>query len=381
MNVKSLLSIINNISNDAFLSMKILLNNIDVIDDPLSMTSLYNGLSGLALLETDIFSYSKKKKNLERAEYYLSNSFNIINKYKSKFNSGLFIGMAGHAWAECRFTEATGHKGDRAIKILNYILTKEKINHTKTHAYDIIRGDAGKGITFLYGYELFNNKKYFTYSRKIAQNMISNGSKYGVLINDYYSNNSKLLSFSHGASGIIYFLYKLSLFTKDDKLNMMVNETINLLTNKMEITGNYALWQEDIKKNYVTPYWCSGTSGICLLFTKIHNEIGDYSNIIRMAVNSVNVAASGSNTYGLCHGLAGIGEFIIEAENVTGISFKDEKDRVLNFILSEYLNKRQMRYEKIVNPKISTEFMTGYPGIAHFILRYLDPSIKHFSLL
>ena len=68
MNVKSLLSIINNISNDAFLSMKILLNNIDVIDDPLSMTSLYNGLSGLALLETDIFSYSKKKKNLERAE-------------------------------------------------------------------------------------------------------------------------------------------------------------------------------------------------------------------------------------------------------------------------------------------------------------------------
>ena len=65
-----------------------------------------------------------------------------------------------------------------------------------------------------------------------------------------------------------------------------------------------------------------------------------------MAVNSVTVAASGSNTYGLCHGLAGIGEFIIEAENATGTSFKEEKDKILTSILSEYMNKRQTRYKK-----------------------------------
>ena len=381
MEAKSLLYIVNEISNKALLNTKTLLENIDVIDDPVSMVSLYNGLSGLALLEADIYAYSKKEEDLQRADYYLTNSFNVIKKHIGMFNSGLFIGMAGYVWAECRFIEATGYNNKRATKILDYLSTNKTIRGTKTPIDDIIYGNAGKGLALLYGYRLFGNKTYLSAAYKVAEQIISNRTNDGLWINDSDSINSKLLSFSHGASGILYFLYEMFVTTKEDKFKTVVKETLDILINKMKVINNCAVWQNDMKKSTVTPYWCSGTSGICLLFTKANKAIGNYSDITRMAINSVAVAANGSNAYGLCHGLAGIGEFIIDAENTMHTSFNEDKDKVLSFILSEYVNKMQMQSENRFNHRLSKEFMTGYPGIAHFILRYLDPSIKHFSLL
>ena len=98
-------------------------------------------------------------------------------------------------------------------------------------------------------------------------------------------------------------------------------------------------------------------------------------------VDSVILASNGSNTYGLCHGLAGIGEFTIETECVLKTSFKKEKEKIRSLILSEYLNKTNITRNKLTNPRLAKEFMTGYPGIAHFIIRYWNPSVKHFSLL
>ena len=53
------------------------------------------------------------------------------------------------------------------------------------------------------------------------------------------------------------------------------------------------------------------------------------------AANSAMIAANGCNTYGLCHGLAGIGEFIIETERVLKTQMNTHKNKILSLIISE----------------------------------------------
>lgn len=382
MDRKYLLDIAIEISNDAFLKTNLLLKNINIIDDPVNLISLYHGLAGLALLEADIFCVTKNKINLDRAKYYIQYSLGVSEGYGKKLNSGLFIGNGGIVWSQCRLIDANKTKTEEAKKLMKQLSNDEKKKIiSKMPINDIIYGDAGKGLILLKKYKVSNEKSYLSSAYKIAENIIHNRTNNGLWISEIESEKAELLSFSHGASGIAYFLYEVFAITKESRFEIVVKKIINLLIEKEKANKDYVVWQNDVKKNAVTPYWCSGTSGIGLLFARAHKNIGDYSDTLNKMVDSVILASNGSNTYGLCHGLAGIGEFIIETEYVLKISFKEEKEKILSLILSEYLNKTNMTRNKLTNPHLAKEFMTGYPGIAHFIIRYLNPSVKHFSLL
>lgn len=371
MNNAFLYNVICNISDSTFNHYKNFWENINSISDPISASSIYHGSAGLALFEADFYRLTGSAQHLKRAKIYLNDAYNKSVSVKAA-NPGLFIGLGGITWAISRFPSDLIKVSLPVIKATN----KENI--------DIFYGKAGIGLNYIQKYIISKESVYLRKALEIANDIISLAEVQGLISTDGISERTdEYYGFAHGIAGIAYFLYELFKFTKNKKILDMVHKIgIILINKKSEKHGNIT-WPKSRENDDIMPYWCHGLAGIGLTFSQLANLGEPYRTTLLKVAESLEITSTGVTSYGLCHGLAGVGETFIEIEKVFGSNQFNGKNIVLKYIMEDMDKDSKGDYIFGGSDEEShyTELMIGHPGIAHFLMRCIDSSIPHFSLI
>lgn len=337
-----------------------------VIEDTIRSASFYYGLSGLAYMEADMFYLTKSLKHKSRANKYIRLAYDALKK-TNQLDNGFITGVGGVAWASMRLNEV-GIKSQTAPILELFLDTK-----TGKMAFDIASGSAGRGLVMLRAYRLTSNRIYYNEAKKEAKFLIKK-------IPQIRKNNT-YWGFAHGISGVGYFLLELYITSKDEVYKKFCIEISRTLCREARANKNSAFWEFGPASNNTWPYWCHGASGIGIFLTRLHNSMGGYSQIIKLASKGVVYGLRPTNNYGICHGIAGIGNFLLEAQAALNKPVGGVEAILKLISLDISIRGKNIFWPAQENGDISDGFMNGYPGLVHFLARCIDMSIPHPTLL
>jgi hypothetical protein len=239
---------------------------------------------------------------------------------------GLYFGAAGVAWA---LREAADALDDVDIAAEAEELGLRLPIHWPNP--DVCHGAAGAGLAQLQLWRLSGRSDFLARARDCADGLLQAAcySDAGVYWQVPGAFDSVLagaceLGFAHGVAGIGAFLLAIAQASGDPRYLDMANAAGETLASAVDIherTGS-ATWRGDLNKppaaNDLLFHWCSGASGIGSFLLRLaaaqptQEPSHRYGELIHAAALSVHEARWISSP-AACHGLAGNGQFLLDA--------------------------------------------------------------------
>ncbi|MEC3225523.1 class IV lanthionine synthetase LanL [Bacillus thuringiensis] len=311
-------------------------------------TNIHNGTAGIGLFLKELYNATGWSHYRESAEAAGEWILNRINSPKHLQHPGLYFGDAGAAW----FLWRLGWKEESKK------LTKQ-IASLPLPSTDITHGAAGVGLLYLLVGDI--EKAQATGDELLTQE--SNCSYYG---------------FGHGIAGIGYFLLELFKETGKERFYNYVIKIAEKLIDAAQPLPHCSgwSWPHSANDSIIWPHWCHGASGVGLFFLRLHTESGD--SIYADAAERAGLATyygSRSGSPVQCHGIAGNAEFLLDLYQASGESMwlnrAHELARILD-AMSVYRENVKL-WPGDDGETLTPELMTGYSGVAAFLLRLSNP--------
>jgi len=342
--------------------------------------NLHTGVTGIGLFLADLAAITGERRYREAAEEtarWLLSPGNAV----SHPLPGLYFGEAGVAAFLARMSQSTGDASYlRAATSILDPLTPEC-----TVIPDLTHGWAGIGLTHLALAALSGSSQHLSSARAFGNALARSAESLDAGVawrqppGPHEGLSGEILTgFAHGVAGIGYFLLELSHATGDTTYRELAENAASWLLGKAEqcledSQGlNWSLGAEGIERWF---HWCHGPAGIGLFFLRAWVLTGNtiYRDIASASARTVSEAGRRGGTT-LCHGLAGNGDYLLEASRLLQEP-RYFSDAVMIADLLELYARPDMGgvawpgdHPDVVTP----DYMVGCAGVGAFLLRMAE---------
>ncbi|MCP4724332.1 MAG: hypothetical protein GY863_04830, partial [bacterium] len=310
--------------------------------------TLYHGSPGPVLFFLELYKASgdenAKEQAVKGANWLISQAHEENDSYfwsgfdyqgKPYPDAGLYTGTAGVGTVFLEMYNVL--KDDKYLKYakgaadyLNSAAVSEGRGKRWSQVADIISGTAGTGMFMIKAAEILNEPGYLETAVQAGVFLIDqaieeeDGHKWPI----YKGYNTIYPNFSHGTSGIAYYLALLYKKTGDQQFLDIAVKGADWLINNRENPGEGAAWyhhEPDGKDLYYVGY-CHGPPGTARLFYQLYLDTEDekWMDLVResakwlMNTDLHEKEHDGYWNVSLCCGTAGIGDFFANMYKITG---------------------------------------------------------------
>lgn len=346
--------------------------------------SLYSGTPGVILFYLELYKATKDERFREIAEA----GARWLAAQPLEGNPGLYTGVAGIGTT---FLELYAHLKDEAYRdraraAADHLAGADRIGGDVT---DIIYGSAGIGLFLIRASVALNEPEYLEAARRAGNDLIDTAIREKTGIRWRMSPRAPRTypNFSHGTSGVAYFLAVLYEHTKQQGyLEAAILGAAWLDANRVA-TDAGAVWyrhEPDATDLYYVS-WCHGPAGTARLFYQLHRVTGEdrWMEWVRESARWIlgcgipDRPHPGFWNVSICCGSAGVGDFFADLTALTG----EARYREMAEVMVEDLVKRStpgepglkwIQAENRVSPNdvwAQTGYDQGAAGIGMFFLK------------
>lgn len=357
---------------------------------------VYDGTSGIALFLSYLYTHKKNEEYYKTAEGALNQALSKIDDLNSISRFGFYSGLLGVAYVATKIGKNLNNNlfFERSLEILKNLQN----NFQATHLMDMISGNASGIPVLLEMYKLFKDTKILELTELLGDELIVTATKesYGwswdSRANGVISSSNNLTGFSHGVAGIGYALLELYNVTREIKFLTAAENAFSYENHWFnELHCNWPDFRMDErisvsnKNKHQETYssaWCHGAPGIGLSRIRAYDLLKDkkYLKDSNFSINTcvkilqqiINNTSNKFHDFSLCHGLSGICETLLYANQI----FKDNTYRILAesigfYGITEYLNSG-LSWPCGIKGGETPGLMLGIAGIGNFYLRLFE---------
>lgn len=178
--------------------------------------------------------------------------------------------------------------------------------------------------------------------------------------------------FAHGTAGIGYFLLAAGQATGQDAYLRLASEAGEALCAVAHLDGDAATWPITTDRADTMVHWCNGSSGVGTFLLRLWAATGErrYADLAAAAARAVH-QARWQSLPAACHGLAGNGEFLLDAAELLDTPLYREWATDLAELL--YVRHAVADGRAVVPDEtgrmFSADYNTGLAGVLAFLLR------------
>jgi lantibiotic modifying enzyme len=352
---------------------------------------LYSGSPGVVLFFLEAYASTGNHSYLDTAR---SGAEYLVSSMAQEKVMGLYEGIGGIGFTLLETYKATSDKKflQAARRCLDWIrerAIKRGAGIEWSDTTDIISGSAGTGLFLLYAARELNDSAFRDLASAAGRRLLELGQQENGGLKWTMSPTSPSLmpNFSHGTSGIAYFLATLYQDTKDPSFLKGALAGAKYLQSIAETEGETCLVFHDEPGGRHLFYlgWCHGPPGTGRLFFRLHQVTGDDVWMDWLNRSARSLLQSGIpekqtpgfwNNVGQCCGSAGVAEFAL---SVFGVTRKTEYLEFARNMTADLLARsthdetgtRWVQAEHRVRPELllaQTGLMQGSAGIGLWLL-------------
>lgn len=298
----------------------------------------------------------------------------IDDKLKRKIEGslpGLLNGLSGIAWA----LDDLGFESE-AKSLLHHALHHSSLFQKMSLGY----GAAGFGLTLLHFWHQYDIQSYLDQATRIADVICETAIEHenGVCWEDPESDNGVSLGLFEGGSGIALFLAYVYCVTKEPRYLALAQKGFAFdLAYEKDARGSIG-FPRNTRDTIVYPYYAFGSAGIATVALRLYAITKDsqYRSFIDRV--SADITHKYTINAGLATGLAGLGNFLLDAYHFLNEDrYWYDAHQVVDGLQLSVIE----RDDGIVFPdgnrlKVSVDFEEGSSGIALFLQRFLNPGLS-----
>ncbi|SFQ22815.1 type 2 lantibiotic biosynthesis protein LanM [Salibacterium halotolerans] len=345
--------------------------------------TLYNGLSGMALMYLSLWVTTKKQKYRETAEDIatdLHSRFQVgdtLDRKEDTLSIGAFTGISSIIYVLMNFylfTQEEKYKTS-ALELTDKIpelLYKDK-------EFDIIGGAAGAIVVLINCYKETKLEVFLKTAAACGTYLM----EHTVEINEEQVSwigiaEQPLTGFSHGNAGIIYALSMLNDYLQDESMFRVITKGLNYENNQM-IQNNWMDRRKETEEASVSS-WCHGSPGILLsrmgLARSYKKSLAHQAEIDRRkAFNNIFIDGFGRE-HSLCHG--DVGNAITLIEYGREANQPSIVETAQNLMLESVKNGEQRGYKCGVGEGVQApNLMVGMAGIVYGLVFACDERVPN----
>ncbi len=254
--------------------------------DPLKPDSVspdfYNGMPGVVAFYAALHAASGDARWLERAK---GGADHLANRMENdELGAGLYTGLAGLGYTFRTVEQAGGgaRYGDLARQAAAQIArTAKEANGAAqwSDVYDIVSGAAGTGLFLLDAGRAWNDPALTALAVKAGRHLLAAGvpAQGGRMWHFGASRRVNFPNFSHGTSGVAYFLATLYRHTGDQTFLRGAIDGVTYLDAIASRRDGATLifHNEDGGQDRYYLSWCHGPTGTARLFYQLHQATGE----------------------------------------------------------------------------------------------------------
>lgn len=343
--------------------------------------SLYNGLSGMAMMYLSLWVVTKK-------EAYLNLGLDIVDDLLTRILDweqvnknemipiGAFTGVSSYIYLLMNYYVTT--KERRFKKAACELATRLPRLIKDDKEFDIISGVAGAIVVLVNSYAIEKEQLFLNTAEECADYLLKNltenddGSIAWIGISDV-----PLTGFSHGNAGNIYALAILNKYLKRDNIDEVIRKGLKFENSQMKQNG----WLDRrMDTDVITAAsWCHGAPGISLSRLELAQNHSDYEVSIQSerdleyALNNILEEGFGRE-HSLCHGDIGNAMILIHYGRST--EQKHYIDIGKNLLYESILRGETEGYQcGVGNGLESPNLMVGLAGVVYGLMYASDDSI------
>ncbi|MBM7787622.1 class IV lanthionine synthetase LanL [Tenggerimyces flavus] len=238
------------------------------------------------------------------------------------FLPGLYFGRAGSAWV----LADAGHALDEPQLAERAGRIAERLPVAWPNP-DVAHGLAGAGLTMLHVAHRTGRKDLLKRAGLAADQLldVAKRSELGITWPIPTTFASQLAGtchygFAHGVAGIGYFLLAAAHATETSRFFYLAREAGETLCRAGQLdTDGAAWWAAGPTDRTRLPHWCSGSSGVGTFLLRLYAVTGEqHFGDLAAAAAKASYRARFQSGPAACHGLAGDGQFLLDAAAVFG---------------------------------------------------------------
>ncbi|NHF58449.1 hypothetical protein FK220_003810 [Flavobacteriaceae bacterium TP-CH-4] len=368
---------------------KVMPDSLEISPD----NTLYSGTAGVVLFYLELYNATKDSTYLNEAVKGSNHLLRSLNDSVFGLSgAGLYTGLAGTGFTLTETYKNTREKryAKAALKTVNLLEKMAMVSKNGIHwdsIPDIIYGSAGIGLYLHYIAKELDYDKADQLAIKAADGVLDladkspNGLRWKFRPNHrYYMDN-----FSHGTSGVAYFLAETYKRTKDKKyLDAAIKSTrlLDSISNDKGYIPHHLPGGEGLY--YLN--WCHGPAGTSRLYYNLYRITGDSNWMDKIKKPADNLLKEGIekrqtpgywNNVGRCCGTASLGDYYLSLFHITGDNkYWEFAEKLTQNILDRATyEENQIKWihaENRLNPNelaAQTGLMQGSAGIGLWFLK------------
>jgi lantibiotic modifying enzyme len=241
---------------------------------------------------------------------------------------------------------------------------------------DLTHGAAGQGIAALECARLLSRGEFARHAEACAEYLMATQEHDGswkLPAGVPGMEGATYSGFAHGVGGIAYFLSGWSRLSGSAAAADAACRAGQWLISTAS-AETPPTWRMRTDSSTTWSWWCHGGPGIALAFLELYRQSRDsrYAIMVRRALD-IHQADVRYPNLSQCHGLAGLGEVLLEAYVVIGDpQFLFRANKIAALLVALRRTNRFGVYWAVESAEVATaDLMVGCCGIAHFLVRIL----------
>ncbi|MCG8376611.1 MAG: hypothetical protein MI702_09015, partial [Chlorobiales bacterium] len=341
--------------------------------------SLYDGTTGVLLFLLELYKTTNDAEVLENAKRAANH---LLASVQTERSSGFYTGLAGMLYAlneTFKLTKDAKYANgadDCYAQIKTGIEQKTIILYS---GYDIISGLAGIGLALLYYAEEREDKTILDVARECGDALLDGA----VAVPEGFkwfpsaSYNKEMPNFSHGTSGIAYFLARLYEETEEQKYLDAATKGARYLISIANKSNDQCYIYHSNPGGTEMFYlgWCHGPSGTWRLFYQLYNitEDEEWLDWVKRSANSIltkefypKTKTSWVHNRGICCGDAGVAQFFYDLYLLFDEDIYSDKQDEINSVLISRVYRPDGTLTDVYD---QNGYMQGGAGIGAWMLQ------------
>lgn len=343
--------------------------------------SMYDGLSGMALLNLALWKTGAGEAYFQRAEHIMND---VIERYtaleitadnRERISIGAYSGIASMVYTLLNFYTMTGKRRFYESARTLAALIPQLLPYDRE--LDLIGGSSGALAVMARAYEIEHDPLFRELAEQCAAYLIDKA----IHVNEQQITwegiaGKPLTGFSHGNAGMIYALQLWEHHTDNNELKMIIEKGMNF-ENANCSHGNWNDLRKPVEEA-ATSAWCHGSPGI--LLSRLQLADSTHPAIAQQAVADQQMALPNilhdgfGREQSLCHGDMGNAMILIRYGQRTNQS---EWINVGKNLIIESAHSRTQYQCGVGNEVETPNLMLGLAGIAYGMLYASHPELPN----
>jgi len=357
---------------------------------------LYNGMPGVVLFMTELARVTKDARWREAAERGADHLWGVSQDPNQKLDTGLYTGIAGLGFTFMTLSDLTGKAEDvrRSRAMVDALAKRAKLASGAADwngSHDIISGNAGVGLLLLEAHRRWRDPSHLELAAQAGRALVNGGEpkEGGTMWFPGRELRRNYPNFSHGTSGVGYFLATLHQHTGERSFLDAALAGARYLDAIADRDGDRTLifHHEPGGESLYYLSWCHGPGGTARFFARLGRITGerrwsDWVDSLTRGLFGTGVPERRTPGFweniSQCCGNVGVGEYMLDLATFAPTV---ESRRMVDRVVADTMTRSKVdghdrlswiQAENRVEPEnlvAQTGYMQGAAGVGSFFLR------------